>query len=183
MSYSVLELDGRVAAAMHLPVRRFLVRTQRLDQIQRGPGFRLDRLVDELDVVGAELGDEERGTIAGSIARLAVVVAMDLDREGQTEQALHYAELAVHWAPAAPAVVAVHARRPDDQATCNPDIYRDINERIRDKCDIILNNSTNTETEAPDASGLRLDVYPNPSNDVAHLRVHLPTPSPLTLVV
>jgi len=39
-------------------------------------------------------------------------------------------------------VVAVHARRPDDQATCNPDIYRDINERIRDKCDIILNNST-----------------------------------------
>ena len=39
-------------------------------------------------------------------------------------------------------VVAVHARRPDDQATCNPAIYRDINERIRDKCDIILNNST-----------------------------------------
>lgn len=39
-------------------------------------------------------------------------------------------------------VVAVHARRPDDQATCNPDIYRDINARIRDKCDIILNNST-----------------------------------------
>ncbi|MBS29472.1 MAG: 3-keto-5-aminohexanoate cleavage protein [Alphaproteobacteria bacterium] len=39
-------------------------------------------------------------------------------------------------------VVAVHARRPDDQATCNPEIYRDINERIRDKCDIILNNST-----------------------------------------
>lgn len=39
-------------------------------------------------------------------------------------------------------VVAVHARRPDDLATCNPDIYRDINERIRDKCDIILNNST-----------------------------------------
>ncbi len=40
------------------------------------------------------------------------------------------------------AVVAVHARRPDDQATCNPEIYRDINERIRAKCDIILNNST-----------------------------------------
>src|SRR5690606_13662273 len=39
------------------------------------------------------------------------------------------------------AVVAVHARRPDDQATCNPEIYSDINRRIRDKCDIILNNS------------------------------------------
>lgn len=39
-------------------------------------------------------------------------------------------------------IVAIHARRPDDQATCNPDIYRDINSRIRAKCDIILNNST-----------------------------------------
>lgn len=39
-------------------------------------------------------------------------------------------------------VVAVHARRPDDEATCNPAIYRDINERIRAKCDIIINNST-----------------------------------------
>ena len=39
-------------------------------------------------------------------------------------------------------VVAVHARRPDDEGTCNPAIYRDINERIRAKCDIIINNST-----------------------------------------
>jgi uncharacterized protein (DUF849 family) len=39
-------------------------------------------------------------------------------------------------------VVAVHARRPDDGATCDPAIYRDINERIRAKCDIIINNST-----------------------------------------
>lgn len=39
-------------------------------------------------------------------------------------------------------VVAVHARRPDGLATCNPDIYREINSRIRDKCDIIINNST-----------------------------------------
>lgn len=39
-------------------------------------------------------------------------------------------------------VVAVHARRPDGQATCNPKIYADINKRIRDKCDIIINNST-----------------------------------------
>lgn len=39
-------------------------------------------------------------------------------------------------------VVAVHARRPDDGATCNADIYRDINRRIRDTCDIVINNST-----------------------------------------
>lgn len=40
------------------------------------------------------------------------------------------------------ALVAVHARRPDDEATCNPQIYRDINSRIRSKSDIIINNST-----------------------------------------
>ena len=39
-------------------------------------------------------------------------------------------------------LVAIHARRPDDQATCNAQIYRDINSRIRAKCDIIINNST-----------------------------------------
>jgi uncharacterized protein (DUF849 family) len=39
-------------------------------------------------------------------------------------------------------VVAVHARRPDDQATCNPAIYTSINRLIRAKCDIVLNNST-----------------------------------------
>lgn len=39
-------------------------------------------------------------------------------------------------------VVAVHARRPDDGATCNAAIYRDINTRIRTKCDIVINNST-----------------------------------------
>ncbi len=39
-------------------------------------------------------------------------------------------------------LVAVHARRPDDLATCNPEIYRKINGLIREKCDIIINNST-----------------------------------------
>ncbi|CAH2603934.1 3-keto-5-aminohexanoate cleavage enzyme [Rhodovastum atsumiense] len=39
-------------------------------------------------------------------------------------------------------VVAVHARRPDGGATCDPAIYRDINERIRARCDIVINNST-----------------------------------------
>jgi 3-keto-5-aminohexanoate cleavage enzyme len=45
-------------------------------------------------------------------------------------------------AKAGAAIAAIHARRPDDQATCNADIYRDINERIRAGCDIITNNST-----------------------------------------
>lgn len=39
-------------------------------------------------------------------------------------------------------VVAMHARRQDDGATCDAAIYRDINGRIRDKCDIVINNST-----------------------------------------
>ncbi|MEM8729277.1 MAG: 3-keto-5-aminohexanoate cleavage protein [Pseudomonadota bacterium] len=39
-------------------------------------------------------------------------------------------------------VVAVHARREDDTATCSEEIYKDINARIRSKCDIIINNST-----------------------------------------
>ncbi len=39
-------------------------------------------------------------------------------------------------------VVAVHARRPDDEATCDAAIYGQINRLIREKCDIVLNNST-----------------------------------------
>ena len=39
-------------------------------------------------------------------------------------------------------VVAVHARRPDGLATCNPEIYREINQLIRNRCDIVINNST-----------------------------------------
>lgn len=39
-------------------------------------------------------------------------------------------------------VVAVHARRKDDQATCDAAIYGEINSRIRAKCDVVINNST-----------------------------------------
>lgn len=39
-------------------------------------------------------------------------------------------------------VVAVHARRADGQATCDPAVYTRINRLIRDRCDIVLNNST-----------------------------------------
>jgi 3-keto-5-aminohexanoate cleavage enzyme len=40
------------------------------------------------------------------------------------------------------AIAALHARRPDDEATCNADIYRRINTLIRERCDIVINNST-----------------------------------------
>jgi 3-keto-5-aminohexanoate cleavage enzyme len=39
-------------------------------------------------------------------------------------------------------VVAVHARRPDDGATCDPEVYGQINDLIRQRCDIVINNST-----------------------------------------
>lgn len=39
-------------------------------------------------------------------------------------------------------VAAIHARRPDDQATCDPEVYRAINQAIRERCDIVVNNST-----------------------------------------
>lgn len=39
-------------------------------------------------------------------------------------------------------VAALHARRPDDTATCEPDIYRSINRLVRQACDVIVNNST-----------------------------------------
>ncbi|MGA0597585.1 3-keto-5-aminohexanoate cleavage protein [Enterovirga sp. CN4-39] len=40
------------------------------------------------------------------------------------------------------AIAALHARRLDDEATCNDAIYRDINTRVRARTDIIINNST-----------------------------------------
>ena len=39
-------------------------------------------------------------------------------------------------------IAALHARRPDDQATCDPLIYRRINDLVRERCDIVINNST-----------------------------------------
>lgn len=45
-------------------------------------------------------------------------------------------------AKAGAAIAALHARRPDHLATCNPDIYRAINEKVRAGSDIIINNST-----------------------------------------
>ncbi|MGX4693602.1 3-keto-5-aminohexanoate cleavage protein [Streptomyces sp. JNUCC 63] len=39
-------------------------------------------------------------------------------------------------------VVAVHARREDGLATCDPEVYSEINSLIRARTDIIINNST-----------------------------------------
>ena len=45
------------------------------------------------------------------------------------------------WAAGA-SVAALHARRPDGAATCDSDIYGEMNRLIRSECDIIINNST-----------------------------------------
>ena len=39
-------------------------------------------------------------------------------------------------------VAALHVRRPDDEATCNAGIYRTVNALVREKCNIVINNST-----------------------------------------
>jgi len=36
----------------------------------------------------------------------------------------------------------LHARNPDDSPTCNPEIYANINRLVRQRCDIVINNST-----------------------------------------
>jgi 3-keto-5-aminohexanoate cleavage enzyme len=39
-------------------------------------------------------------------------------------------------------IAALHARRADDAATCDAAIYRHVNGLIRERCDIVINNST-----------------------------------------
>ena len=39
-------------------------------------------------------------------------------------------------------VAAIHARRADGKATCDPEIYARINRLVRERCDIVINNST-----------------------------------------
>jgi len=52
------------------------------------------------------------------------------------------ADVVACWKAGA-SVAAIHARRPDDGATCDAEVYRDINRSIRAAgCDIVLNNST-----------------------------------------
>ncbi len=39
-------------------------------------------------------------------------------------------------------VAALHARRIDDQATCDASVYQQINSLVRQRCDVVINNST-----------------------------------------
>ncbi len=58
-------------------------------------------------------------------------------------------------------VVAAHARLPDDGATCDPEVYRQINDLIRGRCDIIINNSTGggiSGDMVADLGGGRLEI-------------------------
>jgi 3-keto-5-aminohexanoate cleavage enzyme len=59
-----------------------------------------------------------------------------------TQPAEIAADVVACWKAGA-SVAAIHARRPDDGATCDAAVYREINQRIRDAgCDIVINNST-----------------------------------------
>jgi uncharacterized protein (DUF849 family) len=60
-------------------------------------------------------------------------------------------------------VAALHARRPDDAATCDPDVYARINELVRERCDVVINNSTGGGVDgdmikAYDTGELRIDI-------------------------
>ena len=58
-------------------------------------------------------------------------------------QPLEIAETVARCCELGASVAALHARRPDDdRATCSPDIYREINTLVRERCDIVINNST-----------------------------------------
>jgi 3-keto-5-aminohexanoate cleavage enzyme len=59
-------------------------------------------------------------------------------------------------------IAALHARRTDDAATCDPDVYARINQLVRDRCDVVINNSTGGGVDgdmikAYDTGELRID--------------------------
>jgi len=58
-------------------------------------------------------------------------------------QPLEIAETVARCCELGASVAALHARRPEDeQATCDPAIYGEINRLVRERCDIVINNST-----------------------------------------
>lgn len=69
-------------------------------------------------------------------------VASKEQSEHLPTQPAEIAEDVARCCEAGASIAAIHARRPDGLPTCNPDIYTDINKRVRDRCDIIINNST-----------------------------------------
>ena len=58
-------------------------------------------------------------------------------------QPLEIAETVARCCELGASIAALHARgRSDDQATCDPAIYAEINALVRERCDIVINNST-----------------------------------------
>jgi 3-keto-5-aminohexanoate cleavage enzyme len=58
-------------------------------------------------------------------------------------QPLEIAETVARCCELGASIAAIHARRPeDDGATCRPEIYEEINTLVRERCDIVINNST-----------------------------------------
>lgn len=58
------------------------------------------------------------------------------------EQPEEVAQAAVECWEAGASVVHIHARDRQGRVTADPDIHRDINRRVREQCDVIVNNST-----------------------------------------
>ena len=56
-------------------------------------------------------------------------------------------------------VAAIHARRADGKATCDPAVYDRINRLVRERCDIIINNSTGGGVDG-DMIGQSANGYP-----------------------
>jgi len=61
-------------------------------------------------------------------------------------------------------IAALHARRrDDDEATCDPEVYDEINRLTRERCDIVINNSTGGGVDgdmilADEGGNLRIDL-------------------------
>jgi len=56
-------------------------------------------------------------------------------------------------------VAAIHARRADGQATCDPEVYGRINRLVHERCDIVINNSTGGGVDG-DMVGQGTNGYP-----------------------
>ena len=69
-------------------------------------------------------------------------VASEDQSEHLPTQPTEIAEDVAQCCEAGASIAAIHARNPDGSPTCDPEVYTAINERVRDRCDIVINNST-----------------------------------------
>jgi uncharacterized protein (DUF849 family) len=91
-----------------------------------------------LDELGAQMAIRK---VILTIAPTGGIVTKEQNPKLPTQPDEIAADVVACWRAGA-AVAALHARRPDHQATCDPEIYRKINDSIRARSDIIINNST-----------------------------------------